>query len=532
MYRRSLRSIQCSSLFSTTTTVRSFSYCLAVQIAAAAPPAPPPPPPPRRRRKYFLLIERSHLPEPDPNSPRLPESTSALVGKRLNLHNKVQTLIHSGNLDSASATAGNAVSSDTRPTVFTCNAVMVSMYSVCRYNDVVHLFHFFFNESNIIPNVISYNTLIKAHCDAGRVDVALDVYRHILAEAPFSPSPVTYGNLTKGLVDSNRISEAVDLLREMTSKGDAAESDSVVYNNLISGFLQLGKLDKALELFEELRERCSSVNSNYDGVVHATFMDWYFTNGREKDAMESYQTLIDRQFAMKPATCNALLKVLLRYGKSLEASTLFDNMLNSHTPPRFHAVNSDTYNIMVNECFKLGKISEAMAVFRKTGTKQGSKPYAMDAACFNNIMGKLCEHGLVSDAEKLLQEIMQTKPVIQDFTTYKIFIEVYLKEDDRVDDAIQLFNEMLFKTSLIPGKGFCDKVFYELLKKGRLEEASDILGRMGGREVKPDPTSYEIVITQLSEAGRLDNARDLLDQMKKYGIALTPTLRRQYSRKS
>ncbi|OVA15100.1 Pentatricopeptide repeat [Macleaya cordata] len=502
------------------------------QIAAAAPPAPPPAAPPGRRPKRFIRIKRPLRPQPDPNSPRLPDSIFALVGERLNLHKKVQSLIRSGYLDSASDTARDAVSSDTRPTVFTCNAVIASMCRARRYDDTLHFFHFFFNESNIIPNVASYNTLIKVHCDAGRVDVALDVYRrpHIHAEEapPFSPSPVTYINLTKGLVDSDRISEAVDLLREMPNnyKGEAY---SVVYNNLISGFLQLGKLDKALELFEELREKCSSVNNNYDGIVHATFMDWYFKNGREKDAMESYQTLIDRQFAMKPATCNALLEVLLRYGKSLEASTLFDNMLNSHTPPRFDAVNSDTYNIMVNECFKLGKISEAMAVFRKTGMKQGSKPYAMDAACYSNIVGKLCEHGLVSDAEKLLEE-MQMKPSTLDFTTYKIFIEVYLKED-RVDDAIQLFNEMaLFLTNFIPAKGFCDKVFDEVIKKGRLKEASDILGRMGRREVKPDPTSYEIVIKGLGETGRLDRVWDLLDQMKKYGIALTPTL--QYIQES
>ncbi|OVA10207.1 Pentatricopeptide repeat [Macleaya cordata] len=496
--------------------VRSYGFSSAEEAAAE-----------RRRRKRRLRIEpplhalgrgpSAPRPRPDPNAPRLPDSTSALVGNRLNLHNRVQSLIRSGDLYAASAIARQAVFSNTRPTVFTCNAVIASMYRAGRHNDVANLFRFFFNQCNIIPNIVSYNNLINAYCDAGCVDVALDVYGYILSNSPFSPSPITYRHLTKGLVDSDRISEATDLLREMLNKGHGA--DSLVYNNLILGFLELGNLDRALEFLNELRERCIV----YDGVVHATFMDWYFKNGREKEAMESYQDLLDRQFKMTPATCNVLLEVLLKYGKSLEAETLFDDMLNSHKPPNTHAVNSDTYSIMVNECFKLGKILEAMAVFRRTGTKQGSKPFAMDAACFNNIMGKLCENGLVSDAEKLFGE-MSTKSVMQEFTTFKIFIEVYLKED-RVDDAIQMFKKMLFETSLRPGMGFCDKVFDELIKNGRLEEASDIIGRMGEKNVKPDPTSYEVVIMGLKEAGRLDRIRDLLDQMVKNNIAFTPTLR-------
>ncbi|MCL7042225.1 hypothetical protein MKW94_009884 [Papaver nudicaule] len=481
----------------------------------------------RRRRKRRIRIEppphalrrdpAAPRPRPDPNAPRLPDSTSVLVGHRLNLHNRVQSLIRSGDLDGAADLARQSVSSNTRPTVFTCNAVMASMYRGGRYDDAVALFRYFFIQCNIIPNVVSYNVLINTHCDAKRVDAALDVYNQILSHAPFSPSSVTYRHLTKGLVEANRITEAIDLLREMLNKGHGA--DSLVYNNIILGFLELGNLEKAIEFFDELRERCLV----YDGVVHATFMDWYFKQGRGKEAMESYKNLLDRQFKMTPVTCNVLLEVLLKYGKSSEAEALFQSMLDSHTPPNIQAVNSDTFNIMVNECFKLGKISEAMTVLKRVGTKEKSRPYQMDAACYNNIMGKLCENGLVSDAEKLFAE-MPTKQALPDFTSHKILIELYLKED-RVDDAVQFFNRMLFDTTIRPGKGFCDKVFDELVKRGRIEEASDIIGRMGEKDVKPDPTSYEYVMMGLNNVGRLDRARDLLDQMLKNKIAITPNLR-------
>lgn len=124
-------------------------------------------------------------------------------------------------------------------------------------------FNFFFKQSNIVPNVVSYNLLIVPQCQSGRVKDDFEVYRHILANPSFSPSSVTYMHLTKGLIDAGQMGKAVDLL----SKGHGA--DSLVYNKLIKGFLDLGKEN---ELFDELKERCLV----YDGLVSATFMDWFF----------------------------------------------------------------------------------------------------------------------------------------------------------------------------------------------------------------------------------------------------------------
>lgn len=437
------------------------------------------------------------------------------MGPRLNLHNRVQSLIRAGDLDAASAVARHSVFSNTRPTVFTCNAIIAAMYRAKRYSDAIALFQFFFNQSNIVPNVVSYNNLINAHCDEGRVDVGLEIYRHIIANAPFSPSAVTYRHLTKGLIDSGRIGEAVDLLREMLNKGHGA--DSLVYNNLIAGFLNLENLEKANELFDELKERCLV----YDGVVNATFMDWFFNRGQEKEAMESYKSLLDRQFKMIPATCNVLLEVLLKHGKKTEAWTLFDQMLDNHTPPNFQAVNSDTFNIMVNECFNLGKFSEAIETFRKVGTQPKSRPFAMDVAGYNNIIARFCEKGMMTDAETYFAELC-SKSLSPDVTTHRTLIDAYLKVE-QIDDVLRVFNRMV-EVGLRVVASFGNRVFGELIKNGKAVDCAQILTKMGERDPKPDPTCYDVVIRGLCNEGALDASRELLDQIMRYGIGLTPTL--------
>jgi len=384
------------------------------------------------------------------------------------------------------------------------------MYRAKRYNEAIALFHFFFNQSNLVPNIVSYNNVINTHCDEGRVDVTLEVYRHIISHAPFSPSSVTYRHLTKGLISVGHINEAFDLLREMLAKNHGA--DSMVYNNMISGFLELGNLDKANELFDELKNRCIV----YDGVVNATYMEWFFKQGKDKEAMDSYKSLMDREFRMTPATCNVLLEVLLKHDKQKEASELFDQMLDNHTPPNFQAVNSDTFNIMVNECFKHGKFDEAL------GTKINSKPFIMDVAGYRYIISRFCEIGMMSEADTLFEESC-SKHLSADVPTHTAMIDGYLKVGN-IDDALRIFNKMV-DCGLRVIATFGNRVFDELIKNGKVNECAHFLSKMGGQDPKPDSTCYEVVIKGLCSEGLLDKSQELLDEVMRYGIGVTPALR-------
>ncbi|CAA6667777.1 unnamed protein product [Spirodela intermedia] len=360
------------------------------------------------------------------------------------------------------------------------------MFRAGRYEDAVALFHFFFEQSNIVPNVVSYNFLINTHCDAGRVDVAVDVYRHMLANAPFSRRRLPTATSRRGSWGQSHNGG------HGLAQGDAEQghgADSLVYNNLMAGFIDLGNMDKALELFEELRERCLV----YDGVVHATLMEGYFKRGMEKEAMESYQSLLDRQFKMNAVTCNTLLEALLKREKVKEAEALFEHMLSAHNPPSFQAMNTDTYNIMV---------------FHRTGTK----PCTMDVGCFNNIISKLCERGLIAGAEKLFEE-MPAKSVNPDEATYGFLIDAFFR-DDREADALRLFEKMISGGESAPrvNVGSYNKVFKELVKVGR------------AKGLRPDQVSYSILIKGLCLEGSLDRARYLLEEMLRSGTAASPEL--------
>lgn len=412
--------------------------------------------------------------------------------------------------------ARQSVFSNTRPTVFTCNAIIGSMYRAERYNDAIALFTYFFKQCGIVPNVVSYNFLIISYCDNNEVDKGLEVYEFVKANAPFSPSAVTFRHLTKGLVDRGRMDEAVSYLWKMVGEGHGA--DSHVFNNVIRGFLNSGNLDKANEFFDELKSRCLV----YDGIVNATFMEWFFNQGRVKEAMESYKSLLDKEFKMVPATCNVLLEVLLKWGRKVEAETLFESMLDRHTPPVVQAVNSDTFNLMVNECFKDGKALEAYAVFKKAGTAPKSKPFAMDTAGFNNMIMRYCECDMVDDAEKMYGELCG-KSLSPDVNTYKALIDAYFKAG-RVDEAVEKYAKMV-EAGLRVIPTYANKWFSEMIENGKIEECEPILTQMCERDPKPDATTYDIVIRALCGISNYDTSLNLLQQMMRYGVGVGPVLK-------
>ncbi|XP_043698272.1 pentatricopeptide repeat-containing protein At3g49240, mitochondrial-like [Telopea speciosissima] len=164
----------------------------------------------RRRRKRRLRIEpplnslrhsqpqlRPINPKPNPNAPKLPESVSVLTGNRLNLHNRILTLIRQNDLDEAALLTRHSIYSNCRPTIFTCNAVMAALLRQYRYSDLLSL-HRFITQAGVAANVVTHNLLINAYCDCRKTDTALEHYKQLINDAPFNPSPTTYRILVKG----------------------------------------------------------------------------------------------------------------------------------------------------------------------------------------------------------------------------------------------------------------------------------------------------------------------------------------------
>ncbi|AEE80130.1 unnamed protein product [Arabidopsis thaliana] len=371
-------------------------------------------------------VAKAFMPYPlgrDPSSlPKLdPVSISYIDSRPISLRYRVRAMIEMSNLDEASKLSRLAVLNGflvDRDTVFICNSVIGAMCSAKRYDDAISLFNYFFNESQTLPNTLSCDLIIKAHCDQGHVDDALELYRHILLDGRVAPGIETYMILAKALVDAKRFDEACVLARSMSC------CSFMVYDILIRGFLDIGNFVKASQIFEELKGLDSKLPGREyhkaNAIFNVSFMNYWFKQGKDEEAMEILANLEDAQ-VLNPIVGNRVLQVLVKHGKKTEAWELFGEMIE--------ICDSETVDIM-SEYF-----SEKTVPFER-----------LRKTCYRKMIVSLCEHGKVSDAEKLFAEMFTDVDggdllVGPDLLIFRAMINGYVSVG-RVDDAIKTLNKM------------------------------------------------------------------------------------------
>ncbi|XP_057728557.1 pentatricopeptide repeat-containing protein At3g49240, mitochondrial [Arachis stenosperma] len=438
----------------------------------------------------------------NPNNPKLPEHVSALNGNRLNLHNKILTLIRENDLDEAALYTRHSIYSNCRPTIFTINAVLTALLRQSRYSDLLSL-HRFITQAGVVPNIITHNLVFQTYLDCRKPDTALEHYKQFLNDAPMNPSPTTYRILIKGLVDNGKLERALEIKEEMDSKGLA--TDPLVYHYLMLGHARNSDSDGVIKLYEDLKEKLGGVVE--DGVVFGCLMKGYFLKGMEKEAMESFVEAVGEgsKKKMSAIAFNSVLDALNKNGKFDEALKLFDRMRSEHNPPWRLAVNLGSFNVMVDGYCAQGRFKEAIEVFGKMGEYRCSP----DTLSYNNLIEQLCNNGMLVEAEEVYGE-MEGKGVNPDEFTYGLLMDTCFKES-RPDDAAGYFRKMV-DSGLRPNLAVYNRLVDGLVKIGKIDEAKSFFDLMV-KKLKMDVASYHFIMKVLSDEGRLDEVLQIVDTL-------------------
>ncbi|KAG7547313.1 Pentatricopeptide repeat [Arabidopsis suecica] len=326
---------------------------------------------------------------------------------------------------------------DPEEAILTCNAIIGAMCNAGRSGDALDMFDFFFNKSKMKPNIASCNFIIKSHCEQGRLDDALQLYSHLLSsDNTPSPDHNTYDHLTKAMVDAGMMNQALDLLLKGRAELFNFQRPGM-YMNLIRGFMEQGNLDMASQLRDDFKT-CSI--REYIATLESIFVEYLFKQGKDEEAMALYKSSVSMDnngFTTNATVGNKYLKMLLKYGKKTEAWALFQYMLDNHGS--WSSFDADNLILMVNECFEVGRFSDAVNIFNKTKAKS---KYSLPVEAYKNLITRLCQNGRLSEAESVFDELLKEEFVKPDDETYKAMIRAYV-ESGRVEEAVQTANKMV-----------------------------------------------------------------------------------------
>ncbi|KAG2326822.1 hypothetical protein Bca52824_009550 [Brassica carinata] len=350
------------------------------------------------------------------------------------LYSTVRFLIHNlSDLDTAMEYARFTAftTSRTATTTATCDLIIAALCEAKRYTDAYHLFHYFFNQSNISLSVDCCNHIVKALCDDGHANVALQFHHHIRGDDAHAHAHAldyqTYRILTKALYLSGYMDEALDLVKDIFSLNDPP------YIVL----LDEKDFDKAWALCcEELISSNNNNNGGYPTVtktaVTVSLIEYHFGKGEEDQAMEIYTCLVaETSGKIEDASKRPLLDVLFKYGKETEAWSL---VKNNHREWKRHVFYcSDMMASKTIERFEQVKLMQDFIMCK------------FNHAPYSNVLTRCCEddENTLSHAKLILAELLNTHdPSAYKISTFQQLINAYLKAG-RLDDALETANLMV-----------------------------------------------------------------------------------------
>merc|ERR1719253_1254171 len=119
------------------------------------------------------------------------------------------------------------------------------------------------------PNVITYSTMLKGHCQNGNVQAGFAILEQMRKSEQLKPDEIVYNSLLDGCAQNNLVDEGLRLLGEMQSEG--VQPSNFTLSILVKLMNRGRRLDRAFALVEELTKKYNfrpNVHV-YANLVHA-----------------------------------------------------------------------------------------------------------------------------------------------------------------------------------------------------------------------------------------------------------------------
>ncbi|XP_047310402.1 pentatricopeptide repeat-containing protein At3g16010 [Impatiens glandulifera] len=302
-----------------------------------------------------------------------------------------------------------------KPDVVLLNNVINLLGKAGRISEAVKLFEEMEETFGCTPNVVTYNTVIKAAFDCKcPTSEAISWFERMKAN-DIVPSSFTYSILIDGFCKTNRLEKALILLEEMDEKG--FPPCPAAYCSLINALGKANRYEAANELFQELKENCGSSSSR----VYAVMIKHFGKCGHMSQAVNLFNEMKNSGCSPDVYAYNAVMSGMVRAGMMDEAYSMLQRMEDNGCEP-----DLNSHNIILNGLARTGGPRQAIDMFRKMQKQSRLKT---DAVSYNTVLGCMSRAGMFEEAALLMKD-MEAKGFKYDLITYSSILDAVGKVDE------------------------------------------------------------------------------------------------------
>ncbi|EER02847.1 pentatricopeptide repeat-containing protein, putative [Perkinsus marinus ATCC 50983] len=407
-----------------------------------------------------------------------------------------------------------------------------------------------------VPNVVSFNTVMKGHLKQGNMRQARKTMRE-MQEAGFPPNVITYNELLHSMVqgkDKRGIWEVVEemkanglppnkvtcsiLLKALTSHSHASdvvrtmelvermrgEMDEVLFSSVIEACIRIGKLDilsNKLQQYILVGSQGPMVGCRYTaggglvkGLTAPTYGSMIKAYGHAKDLRRVWSLWSEmRQRAVKPTaiTLGCMVDALVTNRYPEDALSLIHEMLN--TPDCADCVNTIVYSTVLKGFALSKQVDRVFDIYQE----MRSNKIPLNTVSFNTIMDACARSGSMERVSDIFRE-MDEQGIEPDIITYSTVVKGYCLAGD-VDTAFSVLRDMSGVSRRGGRKKFApDEIMYNSLldgcaKQHRVDQALQLLDEMRANGVAPSNYTLSILVKLLGRARRLLEAFNMVEDL-------------------
>ncbi|CAE6076300.1 unnamed protein product [Arabidopsis arenosa] len=376
--------------------------------------------------------------------------------------------------------------------VSTSNPTPMASVLVSNLVDSAKLFGFEVNSR-------AFNYLLNAYSKDRQTDCAVDIVNQMLelGVIPFVP----YVNRTlSALVQRNSLTEAKELYSRMVAIG--VDGDNGTTQLLMRASLREEKPAEALEVFSRAIERGAEPDSLlYSLAVQACCktLNLAMANSLLREMKEKKLCVPSQE------TYTSVILASVKQGNMEDAIRLKDEMVSDGISMNVVAATS----LITGHC-KNNDLGSALDLFYKM-EKEGPSP---NSVTFSVLIERFSKNGEMEKALEFYKKMESLGLTPSVFHVHTI-IQGWLK-GQKHEEALKLFDES-FETGLA-NVFICNTILSWLCKQGKIDEATELLGKMESRGIGPNVVSYNNVMLAHCRKKNMDLARTVFSNMLEKGL--------------
>jgi pentatricopeptide repeat protein len=438
-------------------------------------------------------------------------------------------------LDGATQVFRNLQASGAPMTPLVYNALLDSCVQCGKVGAA--LSHFAEMKSQGLVDVVSYNTLLKAHLRGGQLAKAramLDemsaagikanqvTYNEMLnamvgvkdrkgmwtlvgdmAEQGMSPNSVTCSIILKSLAGHSApqdIRRAMDLIDRMSE-----DMDEVLFASVIEACVRIGQLDLLSQKLQQY-----AAKGGLAGLTAPTYGSMIKAYGRARDierVRELWAEMRRRNVRPTSITLGCMVDALVCNSQPEEALRLVEDVRDDVSLRDI--LNTVIYSTLLKGFAQAKQPEKVQRVFED----MQADGIACNTVSYNTMIDANARTGRMARCDELFKD-MQAAGVQPDIITFSTLVKGYCMDGD-IDKGFAVLKDMTSR-----GKHEPDEILYNSLldgcaKQHRVDDALGLIESMAKNNVRPSNFTLSILVKLLGRARRLNQAFQTVEDMCK-----------------